>query len=697
MKTDPLFCSESTPADGDALECRISFDLATGTDGSLMYLPAGEHTVNVTQGSKAVTKKVLVEPGAVAALNTQLAHILALGKSPMMDFNHNDDAASHRPTGFEWRTQPAPGVYALGEWTGRGKEAVKGREYSHFSPRVHVEEGKSPARVIFRASDRKPNLGGLVNDPAFNTILPVRAKHAAGAHPDDQNQNQNDNMTPEQLAALQAKNTELQNELATLKADKAAAITAKQNTDLIDAKLAANEAELKAGKLAEQNAALEAKAAKFEADDKTRRTAHAKQFVASLVARGAIAPKDTAAIAAAEKNVAENPETFEPLYAKWQGSSALAGRMTPNSSVASGVQLVSADPQNVFAAYEALLARNTASADPREKTQISREMGAIYAREFRADSRLLDSPILAANSVGTLAGTLVAQRVLELLKLTFPALTRFTTDFSDQSASYNQTINTRIVSIPTVQTYNTSTGWTASDDTTTDVNVTINAHKGVPITFDSNTLASTVRNLFNEAAPAQSYALAKNMVDALYANITAANFTAAKEISALADFSRANVINIGVAQNIAGVPMGPMNRTLLLYSTYFGKLAQDAAIVTLAAFQKGEIITDGALPNVHGYAVVDAPNLPAGSDAIVGFGGSKSALVIATRMPNDYSQALPGSSYGNVTTVTDPDLGISVMLVEYVDHKLGQATRRISLMYGTAIGQATAGQLLTSA
>ena len=61
------------------------------------------------------------------------------------------------------------------------------------------------------------------------------------------------------------------------------------------------------------------------------------------------------------------------------------------------------------------------------------------------------------------------------------------------------------------------------------------------------------------------------------------------------------------------------------------------------------------------------------------------------------SSVLPGASYGNVQVITDPDLGISVMLVQYVDHKKGTATQRIALMYGTAAGQGNAGQLLKAA
>lgn len=326
-----------------------------------------------------------------------------------------------------------------------------------------------------------------------------------------------------------------------------------------------------------------------------------------------------------------------------------------------------------------------------------RARGLLYCRDLAPRLAAGENmPLTAANSPGTLAGTLVSQRALELLKFTFPILRAITADFSDETAQYNQVVKTRVISIPSVVTYDPATGWSQADQTATDVSVTLDHHVGVPITFDSKTLASTVRRLFDEFAPAAAYALAKNMVDALYALITSANFTSAPIVSALADFDRAQVIDAGVALNLRGVPMGAMNRTLLLTSAYFGKLAQDHALVTLAAFGNSDMLQTGILPDVHGFKTVDAPNLPANDANVSGFAFSKSALLILTRLAADYTKVLPGSSYGNATVVTDPDLNLSVQQVQYVNHDLGAATQRISCIYGVAKGQPAAGQIISS-
>jgi hypothetical protein len=377
------------------------------------------------------------------------------------------------------------------------------------------------------------------------------------------------------------------------------------------------------------------------------------------------------------------------------------------------ITITDEEPSRVFGELARVLAISARSRSRDDKARCGADFASIYAKEFRGSNaerllsfplRDLDAAIMAADvtdgDLGTLAGTLVAQRTLELLKFTFPSLTMFTTDFSDQPATFNQTIMTRTVTVPDVQDYNTTTGWADSSAETDDVPVVIDKHQGVPITFNSNILASTVRRLFDEFAPASAYALAKALIDDLYANITDANFTTNK-VLATSSFDRAAIVDMGTTLTLNGVPIGLGMRTLLLYPTAFGKLVTDASLITFAAFQKPELITapqNGAslvIP-VDTFQVVNAPNLPTNNGNVTGFAGSKSALVIATRVPNDYTSVLPGASFGNVQMVTDPGIGITVMLVQYVNHKLGTATRRISLMFGTAAGQGLAGMLLKS-
>lgn len=689
----------------EAMLCHVAFAAPTATSREVMYMPGGVQTITPSQGGRAVKVQVMVDRAGAQALESQRATLEAKGKKPYFDFNHEDGEASFWPTAFFWRD--GAGIYARGEWSDVGEQAIVGKRYRQFSPVFYVDDvRKNPATIVCR-DDAKPNMGGLVNDPAFHTILPFWAKDA-GDNGDNNQPNQILSMTEQEIAELRAKTQELENERDALRA-MAAVIKAKgENDAAVASELRIKEAEIKAGNSDLEIEMLRTKNDALVSLDTKRRQTDAIAAVEKATARGAIPAKDEVSQKRWVELICADPGKIV-LLESVPGNTALLpssmAALTSLSARASGInhQYTLTDPRVVLGTLSALSAKQMKLSTSEDKRKAARDFAAIYATEFRGDNaqRVLDAPLVAteAGDLNTLSGTLVTQRTLELLKFQFPDLKRFTTDFSEMPAQFNQTIVTRTITIPDVQTYNVTTGWTDSSKVTTDVPVTINKHIGVPITFNENTLASTARMLFNEFAPASSYALGKQMVDDLYANITDANFTN-NTVIATASFARATVISIGTALTLRGVPQGADFRTMLLYPTVFSQLSQDSSLVNFAAFQKGGMFTEAVQSGVaftfpvHGFSVYESANMPTNDGNVTGFAGSRSALIIATRVPNDYASIIPGSSFGNVSIVTDPDIGISVMLVQYVSHTLGRATQRVSLMYGTAAGQTSAGQLI---
>ncbi|MDB6112985.1 MAG: hypothetical protein JWR69_4735 [Pedosphaera sp.] len=333
------------------------------------------------------------------------------------------------------------------------------------------------------------------------------------------------------------------------------------------------------------------------------------------------------------------------------------------------------------------------------KEQDPKARGALYAKEFKP--RLAegdDMPfgmveLMAANSLGTLAGTLISQRTLELFVTQLPLLSMISTDFSSEKAKLDQVVDARIVAIPAVQTYDPVTGWPDANVVTTDVPVTITEFKGVPITFNSNQLGGTVRRLFDEAAPAASYALASSFCDLVYTKMTAANFTNAPVVCSLIDFVKATLGAAAGVLNPLGVPH--IGRYALLNTPYYMQLGNDTSLAYFAAIQSPEMVTDNKLPKMAGFDPVEVPNLP-NTGNMFGFAGCKSALVISARLPADYTQAFPDANNGTVTTVTDAATGLSVHQVQYVNHQMGAATQRISSMFGAGVGDQRGGILFKS-
>ncbi len=225
-----------------------------------------------------------------------------------------------------------------------------------------------------------------------------------------------------------------------------------------------------------------------------------------------------------------------------------------------------------------------------------------------------------ADTLGTLAGTMVTMRYLDIFMYKLPLISRIMTDFSDTPGELNQTTSTRKITVPgtvaydpTIQADGFPNGWIPSAPAqTTDINITLDELVGSPIQFDLASLSSTQRDLFNEQAPAAAYANALHYLKKLYAVCTAANFNAYANITAadangivkvptayvtfpvaLIDFARGKITDIAGAFDQNEVP--DEDRTLLLNAPYYNKATTDPSIVTFFAGQQApEIVTQAS-------------------------------------------------------------------------------------------------------
>lgn len=695
MKTSPfgsaLVCSDAS------LACRGMLPDAPLIAGDeIMFMPAGIHEITPSQGGEVVRVQVMVDPKGAAAIEAQRAALAAKGIKPYFDLNHEDREASFWPTSFSWKSAPAPGIYAKGEWSAAGQSAREGKSFRQFSPVFFVDDtSKKPARIICN-ENAGPNMGGLVNNPAFKKILPLWAKHAGAS-----SNNPNPNMNEQEIAALRAKNQELLNELSQLKSDQQALKAKNESDALVASQIKAHEATIALNRATLESEELKAKNADLMKADQTRREADAERAVSEAVARGAIAAKDEESKVHWKKLIVADSANAA-LLAKQAGSSAIGGERQTRA-----VKVEGQDGRDILRAYDALRCKQLTVADNAGKIALSKEMAAIWAADMRGNDRFLNAPLVAADvtdsNLGTLAGTLVAQRTLELFKYEFSGIiSRITTDFSDMPANYGQTTSTRVVLIPAVMTYDPTLGTDGRPKgyvvekpaQARNVDITLNNHKAVEIDFNANILGSTVRNLFGEQSEAQSFALSKDVVDALYALFTSANFNYNPGLTVTkGNFGRNTFADAGEILNPVGTPF--TNRFALLNSGYYAALTKDSNLISFAAFQRPEIVTGAELPPISKFQPLEAPNLPTTGN-LAGVFGHKSSLVMQSRIPNDYTKVLPGASYGNVAVVTDPDINLSTLVTQYVSHQGGYAAQRQAIMYGVAPGITKGALLLLS-
>jgi hypothetical protein len=381
--------------------------------------------------------------------------------------------------------------------------------------------------------------------------------------------------------------------------------------------------------------------------------------------------------------------------------------------------------------YAEIQARNTIRVGPgfklspqtaEEKQAVAIDAANCYQEEIAPHFRsLVDMPIREiaaatdADSLGTLSGALVLQQSLPLFKYSYPVLASLYADFSATPGRFNQTEDTRIITAPAVQTFDNTVGadgrpngWkTVSAAQSADVPIKLDEYIGVPIVFSQATLGSTLRRPFEEQGPAAIYAIAKYYVAKMTALLTPANYNAYAAVNgalvpdayasyaiALKDFSMDAIDDLEAIFDANEVPV--QDRGVLLNAKYHGRLRKDPRLgLFFAAMQKPDMITEGKLPSLDGFLPYRAPWLPT-TNNMVGFAFHKGGVVLKQRLPSDFTQALNVMVPGSVTTIVDPETGLSCLLVQYVNLQGGYAEWRVETMLGAGVGDKRGGLCIVS-
>jgi uncharacterized protein (UPF0335 family) len=633
-----------------------SFDSAHAPEW-IMWMPGGDHTITARQAGKAVTRNIRVDAPGARAVQASLLEHLSGRQRPFFDFDHESKAAAAWPTEFAWRDTPEPGVYARVEWSDQGRAAIAGKTYRAFSPTFFVDEA-DPAHVVAAPL----TMGGLVNNPAFREIKPIWAS-SAPANANTNPKNSMDELTAKtELAALQSRLAALESENHSLKA-------AAEDADVLAA------IQGKDAQIADLQKQIEAHA-KDAAD---RRNRDAEACVATAVARGAIAAKDTSTQDHWRKLIAGDPSNATLLSKLPSAPAITAGRLTGGSRQ---VELVSVDTNDVLRAYKA--------------AGTAREKGAIYHRELSkriasGENVFARWPVEATNTLGTLVNAVVSQRVLELVSSKRPQLRGAILDFSDEVKAKGDTTKTRTIGLPTAADF----GGTESATADTDVTVTLDLFKQFAYVFTAAEVVGTSRNLVAERSEALAVAMGNYIVDQLAALITEANFGTSNQTIQASGWDFTTLTTIARKLNVAGVP--DTYRFGWVNSTVAEALANDQ-LVTEYTDKSGVQNAYAAWRNIKGFTDVwEYPALPANSCNLIGYFGSRSGLIVCARVPQNPAELLGVAYDGRIEVVTDPVSGLSVVRNDYVDNNSWGVTTRLVILFGVDVGNAAVGHTLVSA
>ena len=677
----------------DALYARgLNAALADGANlKRIMWMPEGTHQIvcKHKDGFAAVTVRVDAATAATAQRSFSELLEAEAPQKPFCDAFHDHNAATIWPQRFAY--EAGRGVILEGEPTKYGAEMIEGKTCRTFSPGFYTDakiEASGPKRYGVkpgqRGSPQNPAavtgvafyVGSLVNDPAFKDMEAFFASTAETNHggtPPTKEQP----MTPEELAAKQA-------------AEKQAILEA-ENARLKD----------------ENKKQLEAIQGKREAD--------MERALQAAIQRGAVAPKDDKSLGRYRDLAKKGVDAVEIVDAL-EGKSARGRITSPEAGETGGATAVEVGDAGLHAAGKAFVeARNGArltrgqqgdhnaldkalEASARANRIFARDIAPLMAKDAGIRVRdMLEAADATDANLGTLTGTLVLQQSLPFLKNILFPVSRITTNISAQPIQFGQTVMTRLRLPLAVKTWDAvnKTFTSKAVPQNTDVSITIDQFKSVPISFTVDTLGATMRNLFQEFAEPMTFGLAEQVNKDILALITAGNFATSVTVD-LATFSAQSLPSIKLALTKNKVPLGPGQRTLLLLSDLHDKLLEDTSLVlaqTVKAGLKGgeDTLGAGTLPELFGMLPLESQLMTDGAK-LVGFAFGASALAFGSRIPADYTKVwsdLPAT--GVIDMVTEPDSGLTLMMRRYVLHDSWSADADVALMYGQAKGQGAAG------
>ena len=299
-----------------------------------------------------------------------------------------------------------------------------------------------------------------------------------------------------------------------------------------------------------------------------------------------------------------------------------------------------------------------------------------------------------SNSLGTLAGSLILQRALELVTSKRPLLkniTLGTQDLDGQAveAKKGQPVITRIKSLPAVGDF----GDPATAFNTTDVPVTLTAEKQIHLKFTRSEIESSDRNFIDETAGPIAEAIANYFVGQVAALWTIANFANYTNVASGWSYSNTLLpLKAALDTRKAG------SRRFFAHSTAVNSaLLNDSLIVAESNnAANGAAIQRGELPVVAGFGLEHYTDLP-NTGNMVGFAGTPDSTLLAVRPHRNPEDIIPGLKFpGNFGHIQDAATGLTLAVSQWIESDLSVNTR-LSWIQGIAVGKAANGHILRTA
>lgn len=296
--------------------------------------------------------------------------------------------------------------------------------------------------------------------------------------------------------------------------------------------------------------------------------------------------------------------------------------------------------------------------------------------------------------MATLTVNEIAQDTLEAFKCGLgEIISSWTTDLSSATAKYNETITAHIRGMPSTAAYDATTGFAngaaEAETLLTDVPVTLDTLRHVPIKVDWLTQLASRKNLYKEAVAEMGSALAKYVVDAALAKIIATSFSHSTT-ETIANTTSDTLETVRTAMNTQKA--ANVGRFGIVNSYFAGALSKDNTIKSADYY--GQLNgTEGyrKWTGVSGFRTIwEYPDLPATGN-LSAFFGDRRAFVFASRQIDMNDGLMPDvPAVDRIYPVTDAETGLSMMAVAWRTQGARDVYFTMALLFGVKAGSQTA-------
>lgn len=220
--------------------------------------------------------------------------------------------------------------------------------------------------------------------------------------------------------------------------------------------------------------------------------------------------------------------------------------------------------------------------------------------------------------MATLSSTIILADTLQAFKKRVPMLGAFSTNFTDQRLRLNSSAIAHVRTLPSLSTFDSSTGYkngaAEGNSLVTDVPVTIDSHKHVPIKLSHLYNIADQKDVYQNAIGDAAYVLGKGMVDSVLAKVTASTISnVVTEAAASVDRDTLGSVRKGMNGNGAA----PTGRVGIVNSDFYESLDADPRIASRDYYgQQTGGQAYGMLTNVAGFGNIwEYPDFPTNTAA----------------------------------------------------------------------------------